>query len=120
VPERTDAHRRGLVEGVGHGTGGAIHPQRAEPRQHEHEAFARGIAAIFDAAIVDGQCDALVVVASNRFQGVLRRALGEWTRAQVRATVAHDGTTLPDAELVEKPGAVGRGGVFSRPPARAG
>lgn len=114
------ADRPGHIEGVGQGTGGAAYSPRTEPRQHEHEAFAREIAAIVDAAIVEGRCDTLVVVASNPFLGVLRRALGDRTRARVRATAAHDWTTLPDAELVGKLDAVGRGGAFSRPPARGG
>jgi hypothetical protein len=115
APTRTDA-----VTSNASGTAreGPIHPQHADLRQHE--PFACGIAAILDAATVDGQCDARVVVSSNRFQGVLRRALGEWTRAQVRAVVAHDGTTPSDADLVGKRGAVGRCRLFSCLPARAG
>jgi protein required for attachment to host cells len=96
------ADRSGHVEGAGHGTGGAAYRPHTEPRQHEHEQFAREIAALVDAAIADGRCDGLVVVASNPFLGVLRHQLDERASRLVRATVAHDWTLLPDAELVAK------------------
>ena len=104
------ADRSGHVEGAGHGTGGAAYRPRTEPRQHEHEQFAREIAALVDAAIADGRCDGLVVVASNPFLGVLRRQLGERAGRQVHTTVAHDWTMLPDLELVAKLREAGRVG----------
>ena len=96
------AGRSGHVEGAGHGTGGAAYRPRTEPRQHEHDAFAREIAALVDTAIAAGRCDGLVVVASDPFLGVLRHQLSERASRRVHATVAHDWTLLPDVQLVAK------------------
>lgn len=96
------ADRPGHVPGPGHGPGGAAYTPRTDPRQHEHERFARELAARIDAAVAQGRCDALVLVASNPFLGLLRGQLGEGAQRRVRASVAHDWTQLPDAELVSR------------------
>lgn len=94
--------RPGHVEGTGHGTGSAAYIPRTDPRQHEHERFARELAQRIDAGLAAGRCDGLVLIASTPFLGVLRRQLGEGASRRTRWTAAHDWTTLPKAELVAK------------------
>jgi protein required for attachment to host cells len=77
---------------------------RTDPRQHEHARFARQIADALHAAVSDGRCGRLVLVASAPFLGVLDAQLDARTRQAVHVRVAHDWTTLPDAELVRKLG----------------
>lgn len=79
--------------------GRAADRPRSESRRQEREALASEIVALVDAAIFDGRCDALMVVVSSRFLGVLRRAFGERTRWQIHASGGRDWRTPPDAAL---------------------
>lgn len=94
--------RPGHVEGTGHGTGSAAYVPRTDPRRHEHERFARELAARLDAAVAAGRCDGLVLVASSPFLGVLAAQLGDGARQRTLGTVAHDWTTLPRDALLAK------------------
>jgi len=96
--------RPGHIAGRGPASGGYTFQPRTDPRQHEHARFARQIADAVDAAVSDGRCGRLVLVASDPFLGVLDAQLDPRTRKAVHARVAHDWTTLPDAELVRKLG----------------
>lgn len=82
--------------------GSAGHHRRMDPREREHERFAREIAARLEAGLAETRYDGLVLVASNPFLGELRARLSEGVRRRVVATVAHDWTQLPDAELVAR------------------
>jgi hypothetical protein len=93
--------RPGHLEGAGHGPGSTFEP-RTDPRRHERERFATQIADLIDAAIAEGRCGALVLVASDPFMGVLEAQLGDRSRKLVRDHVGHDWTLLPDAELVRR------------------
>jgi protein required for attachment to host cells len=102
--------RPGHVAGTGPASGGYTFQPRTDPRQHEHARFARQIADAVDAAVSDGRCGRLVLVASSPFLGVLDAQLDPRTRKAVHARVAHDWTMLPDAELVAKLGEADVGG----------
>ena len=91
--------RPGHVEGIGHGLGSSTYLPRTEPLHHEHERFAREIAATIDAAVATGRCSGVILVASNPFLGVLKAQLGPQARKLLRKTVAHDYTRLDDARL---------------------
>ena len=93
--------RPGHIAGGRNGPGSTFAP-RTDPRRHEHERFAKEIAGLVDAAIADGRCGALVLIAADRFMGVLEAQLGERSREAVRARIGHDWTLLPDAELVRR------------------
>lgn len=82
--------------------GSAGHQRRGDPRQREHERFAREIAARLEAGLAEARYDGLVLVASNPFLGELRARLSEGVARCVVATVAHDWTSLSDADLVAK------------------
>jgi protein required for attachment to host cells len=102
-PAASLAHDRpGHIAGSGPGSRGSTFQPRTDPRQLEHERFARQIAETVDAAVLAGRCRRLVLVASDPFLGVLHAQLGPQSRKAVHARIGHDWTTLPDAELVRK------------------
>jgi protein required for attachment to host cells len=94
----------GRVEGSGHGLGSAQYLPRTDPREREHDRFAREVAAVLDAGVADGRCAGLVLVASNPFLGHLKGHLGEQAGKLLLRTVASDYTTLSDADLAQRLG----------------
>ncbi|KPK55490.1 MAG: hypothetical protein AMS22_04110 [Thiotrichales bacterium SG8_50] len=61
--------------------------KKVEPKDEEALRFAKELATMLDSARTAGQYDRLYVVASPRFLGVLRDALGESTRKLVAADI---------------------------------
>lgn len=97
-----DFDRPGHVTSGAHGAGSAEYRPRVEPHQREVEHFAAELAGLLDAGIADGRCAGLVLVASNPFLGHLKARLGAQAGARVLRTVAHDYTTLSDADLAQR------------------
>jgi protein required for attachment to host cells len=97
--QRLSHDRPGHVAGTGHGLGNSTYVPRTDPRQFEHERFAREIAETVDAAVAAGRCSGVVLVASNPFLGVLKAQLGTTARKLVRQTITHDFTTLSQSAL---------------------
>ena len=100
--------RAGHAMGSGHRPGGAAYMPRTDPREREHEQFAREVAAALNEGVAQGHCAGLVLMASNPFLGQLRSHLSEPARKLVLRTVAADYTSLDEAELVRRL----RGGEF--------
>ena len=59
--------RAGHVEGTGHGLGSASYLPRTDPREREHDRFAREVARVLDHGIAEGRCAGLILVAANPF-----------------------------------------------------
>jgi protein required for attachment to host cells len=70
-----------------------------DPREKEHEHFARELAAFLDVEVGARRCTGLLLLASSAFLGELRRQLGAATSAVVQGSHALDLTTLPLHEL---------------------
>lgn len=94
--------RPGHVEGMGHGLGSAAYQPRLDPRHHEHDRFAREVAALLSAGIADGRCAGLVLCASAPFLGLLKAHLSDHAREAVLRTVPSDYTALRDDQLAER------------------
>lgn len=94
--------RPGHVEGTGHGLGSSAYMPRSDPHRHEHDRFAREVAALLNAAIAEGRCAGLVLCASNPFLGLLKAHLSEHAREALLRTVPSDYTALRDDELADR------------------
>ena len=98
------ADRPGHVEhGMGSGLrGGTGLEPRTDPRQKEHETFAREIAHHLDKGVASGLCERIVLIASNPFLGELRAQLGPATARAVRAASPSDGMAVRGPELARR------------------
>lgn len=94
--------RPGHVEGSGHGLGSASYIPRTDPREREHDRFAREVAAQVNAGVSAGRCAGLTLVASDPFLGQLKSHLGEPARKLLLRTLAADYTALSDKELTQR------------------
>lgn len=95
--------RPGHVPGPGPGgIGSAALDSRTDPREREHDHFARELAALLDQGIAAGRCAGLVLVASNPFLGHLKQHLGGQAQKAVLRTVAADYTALTERELAQR------------------
>ena len=90
------------VEGQGHGTGGAAFVAHTNPREHEHDRFAREVASMLNEGIVQGRCAGLVLAASNPFLGQLKSHLNAQATKAIVRTVPSDYTTLREDEIVQR------------------
>lgn len=98
-----DFDRPGHVPGKhAHGTGSAALDPRHDPREREHEHFAREVAAALNDGVAAGRCAAIVLVASNPFLGHVKQHLSEQAHKALLRTVAADYTTLDDRELAQR------------------
>lgn len=93
--------RPGQVDRIGQGLAGTAYAPHTDPREREHDRFAREVAALLDEGVASGRCAGLTLVASNPFLGHLKSHLGEQARKAVVRTVPKDGTLLRDDELAE-------------------
>lgn len=93
--------RPGHIPGAGaSGTGGsAAYDHRTDPREREHDRFAREVAGTLNAGVAAGRCAGLVLVASNPFLGHLKEHLDAQARKRVLRTVVADYTPLDEREL---------------------
>jgi protein required for attachment to host cells len=95
--------RPGHVPGKqAHGTGSSALDPRHDPREREHEHFAREVAAALNDAVAGGRCAGIVLVASNPFLGELKQHLSEHAHKLLLRTVAADYTTLDERELARR------------------
>ncbi|MBL8348735.1 MAG: host attachment protein [Burkholderiaceae bacterium] len=95
--------RPGHVSGPGPGgIGSAALDSRTDPREREHDHFAREVAALLDQGVAAGRCAGLVLVASNPFLGHLKQHLGGQAQKLVLRTVAADYTALNERELAQR------------------
>lgn len=98
--------RPGHVEGTGHGLGSAAYLPRTDPREREHDRFAREVATQLNEGVAAGRCAGATLIASDPFLGMVKAHLNVQARKLLLRTVAGDYTTLTDAELARKLGAV--------------
>lgn len=96
--------RAGRVNRIGHGMSSSAYPPHTDPREREHDRFAREVGHTLSHGIAAGQCDSLLLVASNPFLGHLKSHLGERATKAVQRTVPSDYTALPDVQLCERLG----------------
>lgn len=100
--EQLGGDRPGHVEGVGHGLGSAAYLPRTDPREREHDRFAREVAGWVNAGVAEGRCAGVTLVASDPFLGQLKSHLSVQSRKLVLRTLAADYTTLRDRDLAER------------------
>ncbi|MDH4289043.1 MAG: host attachment protein [Aquincola sp.] len=94
--------RPGHVEGGAPGLAGAAYQPRTDPREREHDRFAREVARVLDHGVADGRCAGLILVAAAPFLGRLKHHLGEQAQKAVLRTLTLDCTALDDAALAER------------------
>ena len=97
-----ETDRAGHVDNSGHGLGGAAYIPRTDPREREHDRFARELAVLLNHGIAAGQCAGLVLVASNPFLGHLKAHLSEQATQAILRVEATDCTRLSDQEVIDR------------------
>lgn len=83
-------------------SGRTVLAPRSEPREHEHDAFARELAGALKAAVGTNRVGSLAIFASSHFLGELRGHLDAGTSKLVVASHAVDMTMLDPAAIKEK------------------
>ena len=91
--------RPGHAHAEGGGLAGTSFAPHTDPREREHDRFAREVAQRLDAGIAAHHCAGLVLVASSPFLGHLKAHLGEQARKAVVRTLDADYTALDEREL---------------------
>jgi protein required for attachment to host cells len=100
--------RAGLVMGSGRGgAGGTALDPRTDPREREHDRFARELATTLNDGVASGRCAGLVLVASDPFLGHLKSHLDTQATKALLRTIASDYTALRDEELAKRLGSAG-------------
>ena len=94
--------RPGHVQRTGHGLGSTSYAPHTDPKEREHDRFAREVAQTLDAAVAAQSCAGLVLVASSPFLGHLKARLGEQARKAVVRSIDADYTALDDRELAKR------------------
>ena len=79
--------------------GATSYVPRTTPRQREHRRFAHELARHLDLGVRSGQCDSLVLIASNTLLGELRQALPAQAAKRVRWSAPVDLTSFSGREL---------------------
>lgn len=96
------------AEGRGHGLGSTSYVPRTDPREREHDRFAREVAAAVNEGVAQGRCAGVTLVASDPFLGHLRAHLSAQSEKLVLRTVSSDFTTLREDELARRISAAAR------------
>lgn len=96
------ADRPGHVMGAGHGLGGTNYEPRTDPKEREHDRFAREVAAAVNAGVAEGRCAGLTLVASDPFLGHVKTHLSHTARRLLLRTVPADYTSLSDADALQR------------------
>ena len=109
--EQLQGDAPGHVEGTGHGLGSAAYLPRTDPREREHDRFAREVAARINEGVAADRCAGVTLVASDPFLGLLKAHLSEQARKLLLHTVAADYTMLPEDQLAERLAAARHGGA---------
>jgi protein required for attachment to host cells len=94
--------RPGHAHAEGHGLAGSSYAPHTEPREREHDRFAREVAAAVNAGVAQERCAGITLVASDPFLGHLKSHLSSQARKLLLRTIAADYTTLHDDELVRR------------------
>lgn len=97
-----DDDRPGHAHAEGGGQAGTSYAPHTDPRQREHDRFAREVAQMLDEGIAAHRCAGLVLVASSPFLGHLKAHLGEQAKKAIVHTLDADYTSLTDAELAAR------------------
>lgn len=79
--------------------GATSYEPRTSPRQREHRRFAHELARHLDLGVRSGQCDSLVLIASNALLGELRQALPAQAAKRVHWSAPVDLTAFSGREL---------------------
>ena len=90
------------AQGPRHGLGGTSYVPHTDPREREHDRFARDVAQLLDNGVASHRCAGLVLVASSPFLGRLNSHLGPQARKAVVRMVDADYTALRDDELSQR------------------
>jgi protein required for attachment to host cells len=98
--------RPGHVQGMVAGQGSASFSPHTDPREREHERFAREVAAQVNRGVAAGHCAGITLVASDPFLGELKAHLSVPARKLLLRTVASDYTGLSHHELAQRLGGV--------------
>ncbi|MDO9313567.1 MAG: host attachment protein [Burkholderiaceae bacterium] len=93
--------RPGHVDRIGHGLGSTAYAPHTDPREREHDRFAREVATLLNGGVADGRCAGLLLVASNPFLGHLKSHLGAQARKAIVRTVSKDLTGQREDELAQ-------------------
>lgn len=94
--------RPGHVHAEGGRQAGTSYAPHTDPREREHDRFAREVAQRLDDGIAAHRCAGLILVASSPFLGQLKSHLGEQAKKAVLRTIDADYTTLGERELAER------------------
>jgi protein required for attachment to host cells len=94
--------RPGHAHAEGHGLAGTSYAPHTDPREREHDRFAREVAAAVNDGVAQDRCAGITLVASDPFLGHLKSHLGIQARKLLLRTVAADYTTLRDDELARR------------------
>jgi len=100
--EQLGGDRPGHAHAEGRGLAGTSYAPHTDPRQREHDRFAREVAATLNEGVAEGRCVGITLVASDPFLGQLKAHLGTQSRKLLLRTVSADYTTLRDDELAER------------------
>ncbi len=94
--------RPGHAEGGSPGPAGNTYAPRTDPREREHDRFAREVARLLDEGVATQRCAGLILVASSPFLGRLKAHLGAQATKAILRTVDADYTALDERELAER------------------
>lgn len=89
--------RPGHMAGAGNGHGS--HVPATNPKQHEHDVFARELAQQLDQGRTANHYQRLIVVAEAHFRGLLNGVMNSQVSGLVSDTIDKDYTKLNDKEL---------------------
>ena len=94
--------RPGHAHAEGRGLAGTSYAPHTDPREREHDRFARQLAQRLDDGVAAQHCAGLVLVASSPFLGHLKAHLGKQATKAILRTIDADYTALGERELAER------------------
>lgn len=94
--------RHGHAHAEGQGLAGTSYAPHTDPREREHDRFAREVAAAVNDGVAQDRCAGITLVASDPFLGHLKSHLSIQARKLLLRTVAADYTTLRGDELARR------------------
>jgi protein required for attachment to host cells len=100
--EQLGSDRPGHAHAEGYGLAGTSFVPHTDPREREHDRFAREVAAAVNQGVAQDCCAGITLVASAPFLGHLKSHLSGQARKLLLRTIAADYTTLRDDELARR------------------
>jgi protein required for attachment to host cells len=94
--------RPGRTHAEGRGQAGTSYVPHTDPREREHDRFAREVAQRLDEGVAANHCAGLVLVASSPFLGHLKSHLGKQATKAILRTIDADYTALTERELADR------------------